>query len=221
MAKIIIIYGPPGSGKSTQAQKTAERFNLEHIETSKLGEKIIFDPALKNDAAVQKERENFEKGILFTPEWITGIVKKEIGRIHQQGKGVVFSGSPRTLYEAEEIIPFLEELYGRKNIRVLGIKIGPKASIFRNSHRRICRQCRFSLVYTLENEKLKKCPRCGGELVKRVLDKPETIKIRLREYKKRTEPIYRFLKERKIKITTINGESSVEKVWQSVLNVFS
>lgn len=221
MPQVIIIYGSPGSGKSTQAQRAAERFNLEHIETSKLGEKIIFDSNLKNDPALQKERENFEKGVLFTPEWITGIVREEIRKIHQQGKGVVFSGSPRTLYEAKEMIPLLEELYGKENIRVLEIRIKPETSIFRNSRRRVCRQCRFSIVYALKNEKLKKCPRCGGELVKRILDKPETIKVRLREYKKRTEPIYCFLKERKIKITLINGESSVEKVWQSVLNVLS
>jgi adenylate kinase len=221
MAKAIIIYGPPGSGKGTQAQRIAERFNLEHIETSKLIEKMIFNPALKDDPIIQRERKNFETGKLCTPEWIAGIVKKEIKRIYQTGKGILFSGSPRTLYEAKELAPFLEELYGKENILVLEIKIKPETSIFRNSHRRICQQCRFSLVYSSENEKLEKCPQCGGKLVKRILDKPETIKVRLKEYKERTEPIYRFLEKRGIKVIAIDGEPPVEDVWQDILKVLS
>jgi adenylate kinase len=219
MPKVIIIYGPPGSGKGTQARKVAEYFNLEHFDTGRLIEKKVHDPALQDDPIIQRERKNFETGKLCTPEWAAQLVKEEVKKVYQMNKGLVFSGSPRTLPEAKELIPVLEELYKKENIYVLKIEVKPETSIFRNSNRRVCKKCGHPLIYSPENEKLEKCPKCGGELVKRVLDKPEVIKVRLKEFEERTEPIYKLLEERNIRIIEIDGEPSVEEVYQNILKV--
>lgn len=217
---VIIIYGPPGSGKGTQAKKTADYFDLEHFDTGRLIEKKVHQPDLQDDPIIQRERENFEKGFLCTPQWVAEIVKEKVKQIHQAGKGVIFSGSPRTLPEAKELLPLLEDLYNKENIYVLRLIIKPETSIFRNSHRRICQKCGKPIIYTPENEKLKECPKCGGKLVKRVLDKSEIIKVRLKEYQERTKPIYQFLEERNIRVIDIDGEPPVEEVHQNILRTF-
>lgn len=214
---VVIIYGPPGSGKGTQAERISQSFNLEHFDTGRLIEKIINDPKERDNPIVQREKKLFEAGILCTPEWVTEMVKQEIKNLHQQGKGIIFTGSPRTLYEAKAEIPFLEELYGQDKIFILKINVKPETSIFRNSHRRICQKCGHVVVYSPENEKLEKCLLCGGKLVRRgALDKPETIKVRLKEYEQRTMPIFDYLEKRGFKLIEINGEPSPDEVTEEI-----
>ena len=133
---------------------------------------------------------------------------------------LVFSGSPRTLYEGEKLIPLLEELYGSKNIKIFEILLSAQESIFRNSHRRICELMRHPILWTKETEKLQHCPLDGSKLLKREgLDDPETIKIRLEEYKKRTFPLIDFFKKQKLIVKNINGEQAVGDVFKDILKV--
>ena len=218
-SRVFIIYGPPGSGKGTQAKKLAQKFNLEHFDTGRVIEKIVHDPQKQDDSIIQRERKNFETGILCTPEWVAEIILEVIKDLHKQNKGIIFSGSPRTLPEAKEIISLIEELYGKENIYVIEINVKPETSIFRNSHRRVCKKCGFPLIYTPKNEKLKECPKCGGDIVTRILDKPEVIKIRINQYKTRTEPINNFLEKRGIKVREVDGEPLPEDVFKDILRV--
>lgn len=218
MPKIIIIYGPPGSGKGTQANKLAEKLGLVHFDTGYTIEKKVHSVELRDDPIIQRERQLFDNGILCTPEWVAEMIKEAVGKIENEGKGVVFSGSPRTLPETEEFIPFVESLYGKENIYVLKISVKAETSVFRNSYRRVCADCGLSLAYTPENEKLDKCLKCGGKLVKRILDKPEIIKVRLKEFAERTEPIYKYLVGQNYKIINIDGEPSVEEIHQEILS---
>ena len=213
----IIIYGPPGSGKGTQANIIGKYFNLTHLDTGRLVEKLVHNPRLKNDPIIKKERKNFDSGKLCTISWVVKIVKEEVKKIYKKGKGIIFSGSPRTLYEAKRLIPYLEKLYKKEKICVIRILIKPQTSIFRNSHRKVCEKCGYILVYSKKNKNLRKCPICNGKLIRRTLDDPKIIKIRIKEYKKRTEPIYKYLTKRGIKIIDINGEPSVEKVTKNII----
>lgn len=212
---IVFIFGPPGSGKGTQAERLEKRLGAVHLDTGRLIEKTVHDPRLLGDPLIQRERKLFDSGILCTPEWITEIIQDEIRHLASKRKSVILSGSPRTLFEAERIVPFLEELYGKDRIIIFRIHVSSETSIFRNSHRTICEQCGTPQVYYKEKQS-KKCAKCGGTLVRRSLDTIEAIQVRLKEYKKRTRPIYSFLEERGYVVVTINGEPDPETVSKNI-----
>lgn len=215
--KIVILYGAPGAGKDTQAIQIATKFNLFSLSSSKLIEEKIFNPDLQIDSVVQRERQLFEDGKLCTPSWVTEIINEKVAQLYADGRGIIFSGSPRTMYEAENEIPKWEELYGKENINVLEIKIKPETSIFRNSHRRMCANCRFPVIYSAETEKMIVCPKCGGSLVNRgSLDGEKTIKVRLKEYEERTLPILNYLEKRGYEIIDVNGEPLPQEVTKEI-----
>src|SRR3990172_6787858 len=122
MAKAIAIYGPPGSGKGTQANLLAWNKNYIHFDTGKLVEVITHDPDLQGDPDVRREKENFDTGKLLTPSWTLKIVAKKTKEIRGSGFNIVFSGSPRTMFEAfgddknEGLVAVLEKLYGKENV---------------------------------------------------------------------------------------------------------
>jgi adenylate kinase len=221
---VIILMGPPGAGKGTQAELLAGKLDLYHLETSKILEEKFQEKARSvvlidgKKYSVAKERELWEKGKLCSPEFVAYLTIEKIKELSKSAKGIVFSGSPRTLYEAEKIIPILEKIYRKKNIKVFLLEIPPEETIFRNSHRRICELMRHPILYLKENEKLKRCPLDGSRLIKRgKLDKPETIRVRLKEYKERTYPVIEYLKKRKIKVEKINGSPPPAIVFENIL----
>lgn len=226
--QVIILFGPPGSGKGTQANLLSEKLNLYYLETSKILENG-FSRAKKNDFIKigkgkyyfkKEQKENWEKGKLCSPPFVLFLVQKRVKEVFEAGKNLILAGSPRTLYEAERFTPFLKKLYGAKNIKVINIKVSARSSIYRNTRRRICQLMRHPIVWSLETAKLKKCPLDGSKLIKRgELDKPEVIKIRLEEDKKLTFPILNFMKRQGLKIKEINGEGTVEAVFRKILKV--
>lgn len=221
----VMVFGPPGSGKGTQADLIADHYDLIHFDTGKVIERTVHNPRNAGDPVIRREKENFDTGILCTPEWVLMLVGEKIKEIAGHGdKGLVFSGSPRTIYETEGdkekntpgIISFLEKIFDKENIFALRLDISEKSSIFRNSHRRVCAACQKPLLYIPENERLTHCSICGGKIVTRTLDTPETIKVRLEEYKNRTKPIFDYIERRSILIISIDGEPTPSIVTQSI-----
>ncbi len=225
MKKIIAFIAPPGAGKGTQANLLADYFDMVHVETSKIIEKRIMN--VKENEFVEVDGERFlfldekrkwEKGEICSPPFVTQLLLEEVENLANQEKGVILSGSPRSVYEAKKELPFFEELYGKENILILKINLSPEESIYRNSHRRICSLMRHPILWTKETENLIQCPLDGSKLVKREsLDDPETIKVRLKEFQEKTAPVLEYLKEEGIRIEEINGEQSVEKVFKEIL----
>lgn len=213
--QIIVLFGAPGAGKGTQAGLLADRIGLYYVETSKLLERK-FKSSSKNPQVI-KEKKLWEDGILCSPPFVVKIIKEAIEKLSKQGENLIIAGSPRTVFEAEKIIPLLKKLYGEKNIKVFLIEISPKETIFRNSHRKICELMRHPIIYNKETKNLKICPLDGSKLVRRKnLDDVETIKTRLEEYKNRTLPVLDLFKKQGIKISKINGEQSVAKVFEDI-----
>ena len=213
--RVIIFIGPPGAGKGTQAELLAEKFGFFHFESSKVIEEKIKN-AEPNDAVFQREKKLWESGKLNTPELVLQWIREKIKETANNEEGIVFSGSPRTIPEAEGEIPLLEELYGKENIKVFNLNLSEEESIKRNSKRRICKDNRHPIPNFKEFEGITKCPKDGSGIITRVLDKPETIKIRYKEYLNRTFLIIDFLKERSYKIIKIKGEQKIDKVFDDI-----
>lgn len=217
MKKVIILYGPPGSGKGTQANLLAAKLDVIHFDTGRVLEGVVHDPANRNNKIIQREKKLFDTGKLLTPSWIIGIVEKEAEKIYEADYGVVFSGSPRTMYEAKGLLPLLVKLYGKKNIHVFVLEASAEMSIKRNSSRLICKFCGYGLLSSYYPSKNPKhCPVCGGPFYKRTLDNPATIKIRLKEYTERTEPVLKFMKSQKVKIAKLDAGPAPYKVFERI-----
>ncbi|MDP3731396.1 MAG: nucleoside monophosphate kinase [bacterium] len=213
--KVIFLMGPIASGKGTQADILAKKFGFFHFETSKFLEANFKKPELA------KEKEKFDSGQWNDPSWVAGIVCKEAGKLVDEGREVIFSGSPRTVEEAILIIPCFEDKIGKENILFLNIDLSEQESVKRSLARRICKANRHPIPGFPEFQKLTACPEDGSELIRRSLDKPEIISRRYQEHLNRTVPIFDFLKNHGYSILEINGEQSIEKVSGDILNNLS
>lgn len=226
MKQVIFLFGQPGAGKGTQAELLSERTGYYHFESSKVIEHC-FKAESKDkvftiegkDYKVGDEMKKWETGELNSPPFVVFLMLEKIKELAKEGKSIIFSGSPRTLYEAEREIPVIKELYGQDNIHFVLLEISAETTIFRNSHRRICELVRHSILFTKETEGLVLCPLDGSKLVRRnKLDDPDVIKNRLKIYKEQTYPVADFIKKEGIKSKKVNGEQSVAGVFEEVLS---
>lgn len=223
---VVILMGPPGSGKGTQSILLSEKLNLFYFETSKIlekkfffakkGEKIKIDG---KDYFIENEKKLWLEGKLCSPPFVTFLVKEKIETLFREGKNLILAGSPRTLFEAEKIMPLLEKLYGKGNIKIVLLEISPEETIKRNSKRKICELMRHPIVFSRETEKLKICPLDGSKLIKRKgLDDPIIIKKRIIAYQKETFPIIKYLKKRGYKVKKIDGSPPPFQIFNSILD---
>jgi len=233
--QIIMLFGPPGAGKGTQAELLADKLGYYYFETSKILEKEFkrveefskksskrFVVIGQEKFDIFNEKKLWEDGVLCSPSFVTYLVKKRIQELLNEGESLILAGSPRTVPEAEELTPFLKKLYGKENIKAFLIEITPKETIFRNSHRRICELMRHPVLYNNETKNLKKCTLDGSKLIRRKgLDDMDSIKVRLDEYKNRTFPIFDILKKQGIIIKKINGGKSPSEVHKEILKYVS
>jgi adenylate kinase len=224
-SKVIILMGPPGSGKGTQAILLSEKFNLYYFETSKIleekfalakrGEKIEVEG---KKYSILKEKERWLKGELCSPPFVTFLVKEKIEQLFKEGKNLILAGSPRTVYEAERIMPQIEKLYGKKNIKIFLLEISPKETLQRNSQRKICELMRHPIIFSPQTKNLKICPLDGSRLIKRKgLDDPKTIIKRIEAYQKETLPVIEYFKKQKYKVIKINGSPPPAQVFNDIL----
>lgn len=223
MKQAVIFIAPPGAGKGTQANLLAGLFNFIHFDTGRFGQNLIYSKEAEKDPILMRERKNFEDGILFTPSWTLGVVSEATTKIGNAGFGIVYSGSPRTEFEAfgdnenKGLIPVLEEIFGKENIFIVRIHIEEETSVKRNSRREVCSVCGTP---KLAGDHGRNCVLCGGPLVTRgKLDEVETIKIRLQQFRDRTKPIIEKLKEMGYAIHEIDGEPLPYLVFEDMKKV--
>jgi adenylate kinase len=222
--KVIIILGPPGSGKGTQAELLAEKLDICHLETSEIIEKNFATARKGNFVKIgtkiyflSKEKKLRQLGKWMSPPLIAFWVKNKIKMLAKEEEGLVMSGSPKTLYEAEQVIPLLKKLYGKSNIKIILIKQKPEVSIWRNSKRRICQLMRHPILYSKETAKLEKCPFDGSKLTRREDSNPEIIKAKLKEFKERSLPTINYFKKQGLKVKEVRGEPPVADVFKEIL----
>jgi adenylate kinase len=209
----LIIMGPPGAGKGTQAQMLAERFSIPHISTGDM-----FREAVKRETLMgAKAKEYMDKGALIPDSIVIGLVEE---RIHQADcqKGYILDGFPRTVAQAEALDTYL---LGRGDAidHVIDIVVGDAELVKRLSGRRTCRQC-SRMYHVVFNPPLLEgvCDSCGGELFQRQDDNEETVQSRLRIYKQQTTPLIQHYQLKGL-LRSIPGQGSIEQIFNRILEV--
>jgi len=223
--QIIIIIGPPGAGKGTQASLVADNMGFFYFETSKIVEHKVMDAKEGEAETVDgkdynllAEKKMWEEGILNSPLLVSSWINQKMRELAEQGESIVFAGSPRTLPESKKIMPVMAELYGKENIKIVLLELKVEDSIWRNSNRRICELMRHPILFNKETEELTMCPLDGSKLIKREkLDDPEIIKIRLKEYQERTLPIIQYLENQGFLVEKIDAAPAPSIVFNNLL----
>jgi len=225
MAKAVVIYGPPGSGKGTQANLLAWTKGFIHFDTGKFLEQLVHDPDNQADPEITNARRQLDSGELVTPEFVLKITAEATLKISKSNFGIVFSGSPRTIFEAfgdgkqEGLATLLEREYGKDNVIYIHLVIDPQKAILRNKNRRVCEVCKTAILYSDDTHAHKTCPLCGGKLVIRTVDNPKVLQTRIKEYEERTAPILAELKRRGYKINDIDGLPAPYDVFKDLKKV--
>ena len=196
----LILLGAPGAGKGTQAEKICEHYNIPAISTGN-----IIRAALKNGTEMGlKAKSYMDAGQLVPDEGVIGIIKDRLAEDDCKG-GFILDGFPRTIPQAQA----LEDM-GINIDKVVDIEVPDETITARLSGRRVCAKCGNSYHMIYKFPKVEGvCDACGGELVQRKDDAPETVKARLVEYHEMTEPLKDFYgKLGKLKI--VEGQEEVE-----------
>lgn len=191
--KNIILMGPPGAGKGTQATDLTERYHIPHISTGDM-----FREAIKNKTPLgQKAEAIIARGDLVPDDITVGLVKERLSQ-DDCADGYLLDGFPRTIPQAEALEEIGKEI-GRPVNAVIDISVPEEVLIDRIGGRRVCPKCGAS--YHVRNMKPKvegKCDHCGSDLIQRKDDNPESFKVRLENYYKQTAPVSDFYEARKL-----------------------
>ncbi|GMR19354.1 MAG: adenylate kinase [Patescibacteria group bacterium] len=216
----ILLMGLPGTGKGTQAFRITERFpNFTHFDTGGEIFRRINDPSFSQDPLVQQQKEIYLTGKLNDPEWVASLVMERIRFYAQKDRGVVFSGSPRTLYEAQTITPVLFESYGRGRVLIIIPEVSEETARQRSLNRLTCgnKTCRYP---TTKGKAGQPCPHCGETLPQGKQEgeswKIDQLETRFSEYRRRTLPGIEYLFSLGLG-TKVNGEKSQEEVFTQIL----
>lgn len=195
----LILLGAPGAGKGTQAEKICEKLNIPAISTGN-----ILRAAVKDGTEMGlKAKSYMDAGQLVPDEVVIGIIKDRLNDDDCKN-GFILDGFPRTIPQAQALLDS-----GVDIDKVIDIEVPDEAITKRMSGRRVCSKCANS--YHIEYKKPKVegiCDACGGELIQRKDDAPQTVLDRLVEYHKMTEPLKGFY-ENLGKLKIVEGQEDV------------
>ena len=204
----LILLGPPGAGKGTQAEILNKKLGIPTISTGN-----ILRAAVKNGTPVGlKAKEYMDAGKLVPDEVIIGVISERLAEADCQN-GFILDGVPRTIPQAEAL-----EKAGISFDAVVSIEISDEEIEQRMSGRRVCAQC--GAPYHVKNMPPKVegvCDACGGKLEARADDKPEVVRDRLQVYHKETAPLKDFYAARNL-LKTVDNQPTVAETTTAILN---
>ena len=200
----LIFLGPPGAGKGTQATGVSTKLNVPHISTGDM-----FRSAIKNETKTGLEAKSYmDKGQLVPDSVVIDMVRERLAMDDCKG-GYLLDGFPRTVEQAEA----LEGISSPD--AVVNIDVADEKLLSRLTGRRVCSKCQGTYhISKLADEKV--CPVCGGELIHRDDDKPETISKRLQVYHDQTAPLIGYYSGLG-KLRRVDGDSKPEDVFKAIL----
>lgn len=211
----LLLMGPPGAGKGTQAAELVKKFSIPQISTGDM-----FRAAVKEGTELgKKAKACMDAGTLVPDEVTIGIVRERLAKDDCKG-GFILDGFPRTVAQAEALNKILDDL-GMKLTRVLNIHVPAEDLIERAVGRRICKKCGATYHVKFNPPKSDSaCDNCGGELFQRADDNEETMKNRLSVYEASTRPLIDYYKNVGI-YTEIDGRQPIGKVTEELVSVLS
>ncbi len=205
----IILFGPPGAGKGTQADIISSEMNIPTLSTG-----AMLREAMKAGTPMGLAAKSaIDAGSLVSDEVVIGIVKDRIAQDDCKG-GFILDGFPRTIPQAEAL-----DAMGTKIDLVLDIEVPDEAIVERMSGRRLCSACGASYhVKFNPSEDGETCDKCGAPLTLRKDDKPEVVQHRLSVYHAETEPLIGYYKNKNL-LVTVDGQQTPAEVTASVKKV--
>lgn len=198
----LVFLGPPGAGKGTQAVGVCEKYGLPHISTGD-----ILRSEIKQQTKLGLEAKKYmDAGQLVPDEVVIGIVASRLTQPDCKN-GFLFDGFPRTLPQAEALAE-------KVDIEIaINIDVPDENIIKRLSGRRVCKAC--GATYHVDNHKKATCDTCGGELIQRTDDAPETVANRLRVYHEQTSPLIDFYQAKGV-LKSVDGTRSIDDVFAGI-----
>ncbi len=209
----MILMGPPGAGKGTQAKRIIASYDIPHISTGDM-----FREAIANKTELGELAASYiNKGNLVPDEVTIALVKERLAK-DDCAKGYLLDGFPRTIPQAEALEVLTKDIKRPISI-VVNMTADESVLIRRISGRRVCKDCATPYhVETLKSKVEGVCDTCGGSLIQRKDDTIESLKVRLEAYEKQTLPLVKFYEKRDLLIN-VDGLLSPEDVFKVIHQV--
>ncbi len=206
----LVLLGPPGAGKGTQASAIVDKYNIPHISTGD-----IFRANIKNNTELGKEAKAYmDKGLLVPDELVVSIVKDRLTKDDCR-EGFLLDGFPRTLNQAQALDSELHKM-DIKLDRVININASAEILIERAVGRRICRECGATYHIKFNPPKVKGiCDIDSGVLYQRDDDNVETVSTRINVYMEQTEPLIAYYRERNL-LLDVDGTKSIDAIFETI-----
>ncbi|OHW62441.1 adenylate kinase [Andreesenia angusta] len=208
----LVLLGPPGAGKGTQAAGIVEKYKIPHISTGD-----IFRKNIKEGTELGKKAKDYmDKGLLVPDELVVEIVKDRLTE-SDCSEGFLLDGFPRTVAQADSLNSELESMEIKLD-KVINIDVSKEELIERAVGRRICKDCGATYHIKFNPTKAEGvCDVCGGELYQRDDDNEETVTKRIEVYIDQTQPLIDYYKEKGI-LADIDGRQSIDKVFSDIVD---
>lgn len=210
----LILLGPPGAGKGTQADVLSQNLNILHISTGDM-----FRQAAKTESPFGlKVKQIMDSGQLVPDDIVIKIVSERLKKSDTQ-RGFILDGFPRTLAQAQALDSELNKINQPIDL-ILYFETQTKTILSRLTGRRVCKKCGFN--YHIKNIPPKKagiCDKCGGQLYQRNDDKKETVLKRLKVYGKQTLPLITYYKQKGL-LREVPGDLEVNKLFKYLVRLF-
>ena len=209
----IIMLGAPGAGKGTQAKKIAEKYGIPHISTGD-----IFRANIKNQTELGKKAKSYmDQGALVPDELTLELIMDRFTNDDCKN-GYVLDGFPRTIPQAEALTKALADKQDAVDYAI-NVDVPDEAIVTRMSGRRACLACGGTYHIKFNPTKVEGiCDACGGELVLRNDDKPETVQKRLDVYHEQTQPLIEYYQTQNI-LKEVDGTLPLEDVFQAIIAI--
>ena len=209
----LVLFGPPGAGKGTQAQLLRDRLEVAHISSGDLFRYHLG----KRTALGLRAKEYINKGELVPDDVTLEMILDKVMSISDD-EGFILDGFPRTPYQADALE---KKLAADSRIldKVVHLDVSEPELLRRLGGRYICRSCQAPYAVG-EGEKGKKCDNCGGELYQRGDDAPVAVRKRIEVYNAQTIPVLDFYRDRGV-LVDISGDETVEEVNKQVLEALN